>query len=984
MSIIKFGLSELPNTLTDFGVSRLLVVSGPSRRFVDRLARTLHPTTFDVFDGAVRHVPEAVVEAASRRVEELRVDAVVAVGGGSAVGLGKALRLRHELRFIAVPTTYSGSERTNLYGTTRTVEGVSTKQTGRDERARADVIVYAPELFLEMPVTLTVTSLLNAAAHAFGGLSQEGVDDASVQRATSAFVTLFACIEALVRAPEDREARRHALGGAGEAAALLEGGSVSPHHRLAHRIGGAFDVDHSGLHSVLLPYSLHEYRHREPARMQELERRIGVWDLEGHLFDLLKRARAKTSLSALGVPPEGLTLAAEQLAIPKESAFWLSPLGRRPSRAVNHETIGTRLPVAVYGVLPSDAKVVVVALHGRDSTAEVALAFVRDCLGGLSGLCIVAPQAPAGEWYEGGYAQSNRGRTQQLESSLGDVGTTLTWVKERAPGARLCLFGFSQGACLALEVLAETSVRLDAVAALSGARVVRETGIQSLQMPTSRCPLLLGVSAQDAWVNAVDVESAARDFGAAGHEVVLEQLSGATHALHLRHRLSVRRVLSGREMTTLEGFGAPLQSEALPGALPLHQNSPRHAPYGLYPEQLSGTAFGLPRHKNLRTWLYRIRPSAQQSPFRPLRHETFTTAFTSEPVEPNLFGWRPCPIPSAGQDFVDGIVTLGGAGDGHSRRGYALHWFTANRSMDNRAFCNADGDFLLVPQLGELTLVTELGVLEVGTGQIALLPRGLRYSVVLRSPAARGFIAEVYGRHFELPERGVIGANGLADARHFRTSTAWFEDRLELGYRITSKLGGVLYDAQQDYSPYDVVAWHGNYVPYVYDLAAFVPVSNVRVDHPDPSIYSVVSCPLDETGSNLLDLIVFPPRWDPTEHTFRPPFFHRNATMEWNAVVRSDSSDGALFESGVSFLTPPMTPHGVTSAAVERAFRLDEATAAVPHRSSDQSLWIQFESSLPLQLSPLAREPSRAILDWPTVWGAYRNHFRPQREWNGG
>jgi homogentisate 1,2-dioxygenase len=214
---------------------------------------------------------------------------------------------------------------------------------------------------------------------------------------------------------------------------------------------------------------------------------------------------------------------------------------------------------------------------------------------------------------------------------------------------------------------------------------------------------------------------------------------------------------------------------------------------------------------------------------------------------------------------VDGLKTLGGAGSASLRRGYAVHLYTANRSMEDRAFTSADGDLLILPELGALTLLTELGALDVRPGELALVPRGIRFSVLLRDAVARGTVAEAFGRHFALPERGVVGSNGLADARHFRAPTPFYEDRLAPGYRITAKYGGVLHEARQDHSPYDVAGWRGSYAPYAYDLSLFSPVGNTRVDHADPSVHTVLGAPLDEPGTATLDLVAFVPRWDPTE-----------------------------------------------------------------------------------------------------------------------
>jgi homogentisate 1,2-dioxygenase len=374
--------------------------------------------------------------------------------------------------------------------------------------------------------------------------------------------------------------------------------------------------------------------------------------------------------------------------------------------------------------------------------------------------------------------------------------------------------------------------------------------------------------------------------------------------------------------------------------------------------------------------MYRIRPSAQHGEFVPLAHRTFTSDFTGEAPEPGPAGFAPLEVPKEPADFVDGMATVGGAGSPLLRRGFAVHVYAANRSMEARALCNADGDFLVLPELGALSVVTELGVLDVDPGMLVILPRGLRFSVLLRDGVARGYVAEAFGRPFVLPERGPAGANGLADARHFRAPTAWHEDRLAPGFRVTTKLGGALYEATQDYSPYDVVAWHGNHAPYAYDLSAFSPLGGVRFDHPDPSVYSVLSAPMDEQGASTLDLIVFPPRWDVSEGTFRPPYLHRNAVSEFNGIIKEVRDPRPPFVPGAYFLTPCMTPHGAVVGSVERALSAPAARADEPRRTSNQALWFQFETALPFSLSPWAKTAENRAPGWQAMWGPYRTHFR--------
>jgi homogentisate 1,2-dioxygenase len=246
---------------------------------------------------------------------------------------------------------------------------------------------------------------------------------------------------------------------------------------------------------------------------------------------------------------------------------------------------------------------------------------------------------------------------------------------------------------------------------------------------------------------------------------------------------------------------------------------------------------------------------------------------------------------------------------------------------------------------------------------------------VLREVAARGAVAEVFGRQFGLPERGVVGANGLAEARHFRGPTPFYEDRLAPGYRITAKYGGVLHEARQDHSPYDVAGWRGTYLPYAYDLALFSPVGNTRIDHADPSIHTVVSAALDEPGTASLDLVVFAPRWDPTEGTFRPPYFHRNGTTEINGIIRESVTRGTFFVPGAHFVTPGMTPHGPGASLLRRTLAQPDEVADRPHRYSDHALWFQFETTLPLSLSKWAKTAPERVHDFTSVWGTYRSQF---------
>ena len=367
----------------------------------------------------------------------------------------------------------------------------------------------------------------------------------------------------------------------------------------------------------------------------------------------------------------------------------------------------------------------------------------------------------------------------------------------------------------------------------------------------------------------------------------------------------------------LTGFGSHHESEAVPGALPVGRNSPQKVPFGLYAEQLSGSSFTMPRAQNLRSWLYRLRPSAMQSAFE----RVDIGAWGAAPLQgaqptPNRLRWTPRPMPSQPTDFVEGLATLAVCGDAAAQRGVGVHVYAANRSMD-RCLYDADGELLIVPQEGALMIATEFGRLEVAPGEIGLIPRGVRFRVALEAPV-RGYVCENYGAPFRLPDLGPIGANGLAAARDFQVPVASYEDRGPT--QVLARFGGCTWRARLDHSPLDVVAWHGNYVPCKYDLARFNAINSVSFDHPDPSIFTVLTSPSDTPGMANVDFVIFPPRWMVAEQTFRPPYFHRNVMSEFMGLVRGayDAKQDGFVPGGAS-LHNAMSGHGPDRASYERA-----------------------------------------------------------------
>jgi homogentisate 1,2-dioxygenase len=418
----------------------------------------------------------------------------------------------------------------------------------------------------------------------------------------------------------------------------------------------------------------------------------------------------------------------------------------------------------------------------------------------------------------------------------------------------------------------------------------------------------------------------------------------------------------------LTGFGNYFETEAAPGALPIGRNSPQKTPFGLYAEQFSGTAFTAPRAENRRSWLYRLRPTASHAPFAPYSGAPLLRSgpFDEVPPTPNRLRWDPAPIPVDPVDFIDGLITYGGNGDVATEAGVGIHLYAATRSMTERVFFSADGELLIVPQEGRLELRTELGVISLAPQQIAVIPRGLRFSVILLEAAARGYVLENYGAAFRLPELGPIGANGLANPRDFETPQAWFEDR-DTPTEVVQKFQGRLWTTTLDHSPLDVVAWHGNLAPYAYDLRRFNVINTVSFDHPDPSIFTVLTSPSEIPGTANADFVIFPPRWMVAEDTFRPPWFHRNVMSEFMGLIHGayDAKAGGFTPGGAS-LHNQMSGHGPDRESYQKAI----AATLAPHRLAD-TMAFMFESRWVIRPTRWATETPLVQLDYDAVWQGF-------------
>ena len=423
----------------------------------------------------------------------------------------------------------------------------------------------------------------------------------------------------------------------------------------------------------------------------------------------------------------------------------------------------------------------------------------------------------------------------------------------------------------------------------------------------------------------------------------------------------------------MSGFGNSFETESLEGALPRGKNSPQRCPYGLYAEQLSGSPFTAPRSANERSWLYRIRPSVRHmGAYKPYEQPHWLSAPTGEegslPIGQHR--WDPVPLPEEATSFVDGVRTITTCGDVVGQTGMGTHIYLVTASSEDEYFLNADGELLFVPEEGSIRLATELGVLEVNPGEIALVPRGMVFRFELVGGSARGYLCENYGGAFTLPERGPIGANCLANARDFKTPVAAFEDR-EVESTIFVKWGGKHHRTTIGHSPLDVVAWHGNYTPCKYDLDDFSPVGAILSDHPDPSIFTVLTSPSAEAGTANIDFVIFPDRWMVAEDTFRPPWYHRNIMSEFMGLIygQYDAKEEGFVPGGMS-LHNMMLPHGPDADAFEKASRADLA----PHKL-EGTMAFMFETRLPQYVTSYAAGLDTLQDNYADCWAGLKKRF---------
>jgi homogentisate 1,2-dioxygenase len=426
-----------------------------------------------------------------------------------------------------------------------------------------------------------------------------------------------------------------------------------------------------------------------------------------------------------------------------------------------------------------------------------------------------------------------------------------------------------------------------------------------------------------------------------------------------------------QELNYQSGFGNHHASEAVAGALPVGRNSPQRVAHGLYAELLSGSAFTAPRAENRRSWLYRRQPSVAVGGYEPLPHAYWKTgARDGVTAPPNPMRWHAATVPAEPLDFIDGLRTMVVNGDADAQTGMAAHIVLMNQPMGRRALVNADGEMLLVPQQGALRVTTELGVLEAGPGEVLLLPRGMVFKVDVSGPSI-AYVCENYGAPFLLPELGPIGSNGLANARDFQAPVAAFETE-EGPYRIVKLYGGALWTATQDHTPFNVVAWHGTLAPLRYDTQHFNTIGSISFDHPDPSIFTVLTSPSDTPGTANCDFVIFPPRWLVAEDTFRPPWFHRNLMSEFMGLVYGQyDAKPEGFKPGGASLHNCMVPHGPDAETFERA-----SNAALQPHKLDHTLAFMFESRWRFQLTEWAQRAGARDPNYADCWSGLGDNFK--------
>ena len=936
----------------------------------------------------------------------------LAVGGGGVIGLAKSLSLRFEsgIPIAVIPTTYSGSEMTNIAGIL-TSQG---KKTVRDDRARPKLVLYDATLVQSMPKAQAVSSACNALAHAVEALWDSTAAPTGVLMSEEAVRAMYGGLTAMANpetAYNDLDICHTLLYGSYLCGSVLNSHVMGVHHKLAHVLGGRFHLPHADVHTVLLPHTLFFNSNHAPVAMNILRKVMANTDPAGALFDLQKKLEAPTSLRALKFAFEDIEQSAA-VAVAEASepgSHYRNPRpidqegihdlisaafhANRPCARVvldkdllpraateAKEDLAVRfgrhgaMPVSVLGADLDKAEIVIVCVHGRFASANRIIQQLEEVTGvhHASGkIAVIAPMAAGSNWYPGSFLEALATNEPNFTHTMNVIDACVRHASQRVTSKRVFLFAFSQGACSAVSYATRPHAPpLGGVFVCSGALCGSDDEVTAQGVyPALACkdtPFVLGCAMEDAHVPASRVQVTAALLRRAAASVQCDLFPGTSHQIFPKTASKIRCLLSETLHGTvgnsthdpyeyLGGYQSLLETEALPDAVPKNQRSPRFVKYNLVAEIITGSPFCAPRATNMSTWFYRIHPSVgTHGAFRKYPQPTIRGdfccpghSFTPEPVR-----WNPLPNPAAAGtapiDFVDGLVTLAGTGNPFSVKGMAIHTYSCNVDMIDRSFYNSDGDLLIVPELGPLRIQTECGMLLVSPGELFILPKGLKMTVTLpANGGSKGFVAELFEiGHFQLPNLGPIGSNGLADARHFKTPTAHYEDRSCKDYELINKFGGDLFLANLQYSPYDVVGWSGRYHPCKYDLLQFMALGSVTWDHADPSLHTVLSCPIDPaTAASACDIVCFRARYDAVQHTFRPPWYHRNAATEFNAIIEINAPYSG-FNKGTHWLTPTMTGHGIAGSSFNGFSNAPPSDEAM--MISEGSIWIMFESIYPM------------------------------------
>jgi len=526
---------------------RVAVITSPRReQWSSDLGAEASGTSVIPIALARQHVPaEIVTEGCEIISANGGVDALIAIGGGSAIGLGKALRreLGGDPPFAAVATTYSGSEMTDLYGLLR--EGK--KEVGKDPRCRPELVIYDPEMVAGLPLEVAVPSLFNAMAHAVDALYAKPEGELA-DLATRAIRELAGVATELAREPDSADARGRGLLGAYRAAAVLGQSTMALQHKLAHIVAGHLDLNHALTHAALLPHCIAYNDGAEPSADQRLRDALDG-DPASRVFDLALAAGAAMTLGSHGLERQSIAGLAEAAAGPGisnpraieaeliASLLEDARLGRRPhgERVLDSPMAGTGphggLRPLLSGAALGVAKAAVVLVHGRGSTAERITELFEPVLT-RDDVALVAIQADGRSWYPHAFTRPTGDNQPWLDSALETVKTAIARLEALGLARdRIALFGFSQGACLVLDLLARSGAGLAGGVAIAGGLIGDDAPGARHNADLHGLRVVTGIASQDPWLTTEEVDTARQQLRSLGAQVLAFDHEGSDHRI---------------------------------------------------------------------------------------------------------------------------------------------------------------------------------------------------------------------------------------------------------------------------------------------------------------------------------------------------------------------------------------------------------------------------------------------------------------------